>query len=762
VTPDETPAAPLDFRVDGMACASCARAVEGSVQALAGIELAEVNFALRSLRVTVRGEPTAEARAALGAAVVAALERGGFAASPQRTCGSTSTETTDQSTPPVDEGHGEVARLAVAGFFTMLSMLPAMVLYLGMDVELAARGPLAWLSGVVAAPVLIYGGWPFYRRAWAGVRHARAGMDALVTLGVWSTVAVSAWQLVLGSSQVYFDSAAMIVTLLLAGRAIEAVARRRGGDAVEALRALTPTLARVRTAEGERSVPVAEVAVGDAVVVGRGERIPVDGTVLEGRSETETSFLTGEWAPILLEPGACVYAGTRNGGGVLVLSATSAGGKTVVDRIARDVHHLLGRRAPLQSLADRLGTWLTPTVLLVAAGTGITLLARGATATDAVLRAVAVVVVACPCALGLAVPMVLMVAAGHAAQRGILFRDADAIERAATVSSFAFDKTGTLTNGRPVLASTATAPEIGVARALAIAARLEQGVAHPFAEALRRAAPPAALAGHSTVLPGRGVVFAPDAGHVAGEVAADPATAELVLGNARFLLERGVSLPAEAEEGGGRSCVFLARGETWLATFGFDDTPAPHAREVLAELERRGFPLRILSGDQPSAARSMARQLGFGGELQAGLLPEDKARHLVALGEKGGRVAFVGDGLNDGPALAAAHLGVAVEGATEVAAAAAHVVLLAGGLARLPEALTLARRTRALMLENLAWAVGYNLLAIPAAAAGYLSPAIAAALMGASSVSVVLNALRLGRMPRGAPVSRPTVAAVAS
>lgn len=700
--------------------------------ALHGVDLAEVNFPLRLLCVTPSPSVALADGAALEAAVLLALHDGGFGASRRA---SSATVGSDSPTLAADEGRGEAARLAVSAFFTMLSMLPATVLYLGMSAERSAERPLAWLSGLLAAPVLLYAGLPFYRRAWAGLRHRRAGMDTLVSIGVWATVAASAWQLIRGSSVVYFDSAAMILTFLLAGRAVEAVARRRGGSAVEALRALTPASARVRDAAGERSIPVATVVVGDEVVVGAGERLPVDGIVIEGRSETQTSFLTGEWAPVALEPGAKAYAGTRNGEGVIVVRATAAGGKALIDRLAQDVHRLLAQRAPLQSLADRLGAWLTPTVLLVATATGLVLLALGATPADAALRAVAVVVVACPCALGLAVPMVLIVAAGRAAQRGILFRDADAIERAATVDAYAFDKTGTLTNGQPTLAEVITREGVSRAFVLGLAARLEQGVAHPFAAALRAAEHPAMLAGEVVVLPGRGVVFTPR-----------EAGPQLTLGNARFLEERAVTLPPEAVAAleGARSSVLLARGDDWLATFFFDDTPAPDARALLAALAAVGRPLTMLSGDGERAAYSMAQQLHFRGAVHAGLLPDEKANVLEALGAAGDRVAFVGDGLNDGPALAAAHLGVAVQGATEVATAAAHLVILAGGLSRLPEAIALARQTRAFMLQNLAWAAGYNLLAIPAAAAGYLSPAMAAALMGLSSVSVVLNALRLG------------------
>lgn len=719
-----TPASPSScvIEVEGMSCSSCARAIEQGVARLPGVRRAEVNFALKTLSVS--GDEAASPRA-----IVEALRDLGY----------------DGHLPRRDAGddletRGLAVRLAITSFFAMNSMLPAAVVYFGMAPASAER-PLALASAALAAPALIYGGSMFYRRAWAGLWRGIFGMDLLVTVGVLATVFASGIALRNGLNEVYFDTASMIVAFLLVGRLLEALARRRGASAVQALRALVPPLVRRLRGDREECVMIKEIRPGDRVRVGAGERIPVDGQVLEGRSDVEASLLTGEWRPVPVGPGAIVRAGTRNGQGVLDLEVERALGERTVDRIARDVEALLGKRAPLQALADRAGGWLTGIVLTAAALTSVVLWARGLAPPQALLRGVAVVVIACPCALGLATPMALVVAVGRAASRGLLFRDADAIERAAIATEVFVDKTGTLTEGRPVVASVQASQPGEEGAILALASRIEQGVEHPYARALRDASPPARLAGAAKIEPGRGVVFTTNEGD------------EVVLGQPRWLQERGISVPSL--ERSGRSVVAVARQGRWLGTILLEDQPHAGSREALDELRSMGLRLTMLTGDEPDAAERVAFALRFQGRVRASLLPSAKANELLAAQRQGQRTIFVGDGLNDGPALAAAHLGVAVQGATEVASAAAHLVLLGGGLRRLPEALKLARETRRVMVQNLAWAAGYNVLAIPAAMTGLVTPVWAALLMALSSISVVLNALRLSER-----TSSPTSAGV--
>lgn len=699
------------IEVEGMSCSSCARAIEEQVKRLPGVHHAEVNFALKTLHVSAEEDAAPEV-------FVEALRELGYDGAPRR----------GEPTGEEGEVRGLAVRLAITSFFAMNAMLPGMVVSFDMAPGAPER-PLALASALLSLPALLYGGAPFYRRAWAGLFRGIFGMDLLVSVGVASTVIASLLSLYGGSALTYFDTAAMLVAFLLVGRLLEALARRRGVDAVQALRRLAPPTARRLQGAREEQVPAEALRPGDRVRVGAQERFPADGRVISGRSDVEASLLTGEWRPVVVEPGSPVHAGTLNGQGPLEIEVERIVGQRSIDRIARDVEALLGRRAPLQALADRAGGWLTGGVLLVATVTAAWLAARGLSAPEALLRGVAVVVIACPCALGLATPMALVVAAGQAASRGLLFRDADAIERAATATSVFLDKTGTLTEGRPVVREVHTRQPGEEPALLALASRLEQGVDHPHAWALREASLPAAVEGTSRVEPGRGVVFTTSDGVV------------MLLGHPRWLRERGVDVPSR--ELPGASVVALARGGRWEGSIFLEDQPREGAREALESLEAMGLPLAILTGDEPGAAERLASSLAFQGRVLPSLSPEAKARQIQEAVRRGERPVFVGDGLNDGPALAAAHLGVAVQGATEVATATAHLVLLGGGPGRLPEALRLARRARRVMLQNLAWAAGYNVLAIPAAVAGKVTPALAALLMALSSVSVVLNALRL-------------------
>jgi heavy metal translocating P-type ATPase len=706
---------PATFRVTGMSCAGCAARVERSVRVVPGILEASVNFAAGTLAIRARDGERPDVTAAVQAAGYDLLPVDG------------------RPTVSDPEAVWLRVRLAVAVFFAMSAMLPSVVLYTD-AAGAATRWWLAAASGALTVPVVFFSGWPFLARAVRSLRRLDPGMDLLVTTGALATFVYSAVALAAGSSAVYFETAGAIVTFLLVGRVLDDAARRRGLSAVTLLHALSPPVAHVLDVDGRGGdVGTGEVPRGARVLVRPGERVPLDGKVVAGTSHLDRSLITGESMPAAVGEGDLVEAGTLNQHGALVLEVTAAVGARALDRIAASVDRLLSRRAPLQALADRVAARLTVTVLAVAGLTGALFLATTGDAALALLRAVAVLVIACPCALGLATPMAVVVAAGRAASRGILFRDAAVIERAAAVTSVLLDKTGTLTMGRPAVVDVLPVAPYRREEVLALAAIAEAGSEHPIARAILSAAAPPREPGVTRVVPGGGVVRRGADGR------------ELRAGTRAFLEAEGVrgitDPPAPA------TVVHVADGATWAGTILVADPLRDGAAGAVAALRALGLRVGLVTGDRAAVAEEVARAAGID-EVHAGRAPEEKARLVTAAQERGEVVAFAGDGLNDGPALAAADAGVAVEDATDVARAAAAVTLRSGGVERLAEALALARATRRTMRQNVAWAIGYNLVAIPAAIAGLVSPALAALAMAASSLSVIASSLRLAKAPR--------------
>lgn len=626
-------------------------------------------------------------------------------------------------------------RLAVGAFFSMNAMLPALAVYAGIvdGIAPATAWRLALTSGILAAPVLFYSGAPFFAGAWRGLKHGGLGMDFLVAAGAGLAFGYSAWQLARGSSEVYFDSASMIITLLLVGRLIERGARKRGGDAVRQLLSAAPDLARVVEQDGtERERAAASVATGQVIRLRPGERSPLDGVILAGQSFLDRSILTGESSPVPVCAGDRVEAGALNGEGALTLRVTAAAGERAIDGVARAVVHLLSERSPIVVLSDRVVGIFAPAVAVVAAVVGVTYGWIGGGLGGGVLRAVSVLVIACPCALGLATPMALLIAAGCAARRGIVFRDGEAIERAASVDAVLFDKTGTLTEGQPRVAAVYPAPGVHTEDVLRCAARAEVQSEHPIARAIVAAAPepPASQDGVLVARVGRGICWS-----AGGE--------ETLVGTPTLLREKGVDIAARGAFEG--TSVEVARAGRWLGTIVMKDalrSTSPEAISALRQLDVRM--LGMLSGDAERPAREVGRCLGLDDrDVEFECTPEKKAAHIQRLRRAGHRVAFVGDGLNDAVALCAADLAVAATGATDLAMQIAHVALREGGIGRLPEAVSLARRTRRIMRSNVAWAIGYNLVAIPIAIAGLAPPVAAAVAMALSSITVVANSLRL-------------------
>jgi Cu+-exporting ATPase len=711
------PETSFDLAIGGMTCASCVARVERALCAVPGVLEARVNLATE--RAHLRAVAGTE-EAALGAAVA----RAGY-----RLLGAEATEAADPGAAR------ERRDLILAALLTAPFLLGMLGMALGQDWM-----PGGWWQLALSTPVTFWLGGRFWRAGWAALRAGAGNMDQLVALGTGAAWGLSLYLLLRHGAahahHLYFEAAAVVVFFVLLGKWLEARAKRATGAAIRALLGLAPRTARRLEAGAEAEVPVAALLPGDLVVVRPGERIPADGVVREGRAGVDESALTGESRPVEKEPGGTVATGTVALDGRLVIEVRAVGGETVLARVAALVAAAEASRAPVQRLVDRVSAVFVPVVLAIAALTLAGWLVAGAEVETAVITAVSVLVIACPCALGLATPAAIMAGTGAAARAGILIRDVEAIERAREITLVAFDKTGTLTEGRPRLAALHPAPGVAEAEALALAAALQAGSEHPLARAVLAAHGPAAPAEDFRALPGRGVE-----GVVAGR--------RVALGSPRLLEERGaapgaLAAAAEAEAAEGRSLAWLIGQGRVLALLAFEDAEKPGAAAAIAALRAMGVRTAMLSGDHPAAAAALARRLGVE-EVAAGLLPEDKVARVAAWRRQGQRVAMVGDGINDAPALAEADLGIAMGTGTDVAIAAAGITLLRGDPVLVPAALEVARRTRGKIRQNLAWAFGYNVIGLPLAALGLLSPVVAGAAMAASSVSVLTSALLLAR-----------------
>jgi heavy metal translocating P-type ATPase len=715
--------AALDVR--GMWCTSCANALERILRRHAGVIDAKVNFASES--ALIQWDPAATSLRDL----LAAATQLGYAC---RLDG----ESHDRGAHLARVKADLSLRLVVALFFSMWVMVAQWTLYLAPEGSMSANVEywLAVFAGLGAAPVMAYSAAPFFQAGWRTLRALAPGMDFLVAFGASASCLLSLWALFDGRGTVYFDSAVMIVSFLLIGRLLEAAVRSRSADAVRGLLDVPPDTVNVVNADGSDSTVLAKrVARGAVIRIRAGERVPLDGTVTQGHSTLDRSILTGETTFKTLSPGDAVEAGALNSDGELLVQVDAIWGQRRVDRIANNVRQMLARKTAVQALAERATHYLVPTICAIAAATLILGAAEGIGLTAALERAVAVLVITCPCALGMAVPLALTAGAGRAARAGILFCDVEAIEKAAGVSMFFLDKTGTLTIGRPQLID--AVPVAGVSKNELIddAAIAERGCEHPLAQAIRSVRAEThgfvadAPAGKSRVVPGGGVEWDDGKG------------THIVVGSRHFLLASGIPVPdAESQH----TRVYVARNGQWRGCLMFSDTPRPGAKQTIDALRRSGAVISMLTGDEMRVALGVAEAVGIARHrVYAEQQPEMKSARITAAQAAGCTVAFVGDGLNDAPALAAADLGVTVEGASASSVAAASIVLVESGIERLQVALLLARTTARAMRQNLGAAVIYNLLAVPLAASGFVAPAMAAGLMIASSLSVTLNAARL-------------------
>ena len=735
------------FAVRGMHCAACVDKVERALRSVPGVEAASVNLATE--RASVEWDPArADAHALAKAVAAAGYELAEASSSPVP---GAAVEDREQAERGVEQ-----RRLRAR---VVLGAVLSVPIVLGSMTEIFPWAP-AWLRDpwtllLLATPVQFWVGADFHRGFLRDLRHRSASMSTLVSLGTnaayFFSLAVLLWPhvfMTLGAMP-YFETSAVVITLVALGRWLEARARGRTSEAIRRLVALAPRTARVLREGQEVDVPTSDVVVGDLVRIRPGERIPVDGEVVEGASAIDESMLTGESLPVQRAPGGPVFGGTVNRTGSFVFRASRVGADTTLAQIVRLVEEAQGSRAPIQRLADRVAARFVPAVLVIAAATFVGWWAFGPAPSllYALTNAVAVLVIACPCAMGLATPTAIMVATGRGAEHGVLFKSAEALETLHRVDMIVFDKTGTLTLGRPVVTDVIPAAGVSDDDVLAIAAAAEQASEHPIGEAIVARAKERGLAlppvTEFTTVPGQGIdALAPEG--------------RLLLGNGTLMLARGVDVTALAPQAGaltttGKTVVYVAVAFRPLGLIAVADTLKPEARGVVAALRARGLAVAMLTGDDRRTAAAIAREAGIDA-VMAEILPEDKAREVARLREQGRRVAMIGDGINDAPALARADVGIAMGSGTDVAIEAADVTLMRGDLRGVVAAVDLSRRTIRIVKQNLVWAFGYNVVLIPVAAGLLyplwgilLSPILAGAAMAFSSVSVVMNSLRLRR-----------------
>jgi Cu2+-exporting ATPase len=694
----------LHLMVDGMHCGGCVRRIERALAAEPGVESARVNLTTRRLVVTWRGA------AAMAVRLVEAVTREGFRASPY--------DPRQLASGDVEAERRLLRALAVAGFAAGNVMLLSISVWAGEAYAMGAatRALMHWFSALIALPAIAYAGQPFFASALGALRHRRTNMDVPISVGILLAAGMSLFETIRGGPHAYFDSAVALLFFLLIGRFLDSRARGRARSAAARLLALGAEAVTVLAADGRRRVlPAASVAPGMTVLVAAGERIGIDGRVLAGRSEVDTSLITGESLPRAVGVGDPVFAGTINQGAPLRLEATAVGESTLLAEIVRLMELAEQRRAKYVVLADRIARLYAPAVhgLALATFLGWTLIGGIAWQT-ALLYAIAVLIITCPCALGLAVPAVQVIASGRLLRKGILLKSATALERLAEVDTVVLDKTGTLTVGHPELDRPVDRAALELAAALAGASR------HPLAKALCRAAP--------------SVPVADDVEEVAGQ---GLRCGELRLGNRGWC---GIEAPAEPAG----PELWLARPEQPPVRFAFSDPLRADAAAVIEGLRERGLAVQLLSGDRPPAVAAIARALGIE-SWQAACTPADKSSRLEQLRREGRKVLMIGDGLNDAPALAGAHVSASPASAVDISQNAADAVFQGDRLQPVLELLGVARRARRLIRQNLGLALAYNLIAVPLAILGLATPLIAAVCMSGSSLLVVGNALRLGR-----------------
>ena len=729
-----SPTQSLDLSIQGMSCASCAGRVEKALQSTEGVVNATVNLATEKAHIDFIQGATAASE------LIHAVEAAGYHASLPAPVPVAQHENNKQQ-----QTDREARAVVIAVIFSLPLVVPMLLSIFGVHWMLPG-----WIQFFLATPVQFWLGARFYRAGWSALKAKTGNMDLLVALGTSAGYGLSVYELIRHTGHAahyYFEASAVVITLVLLGKWLEGRAKRQTTAAIQALQALRPATARIRFHQQEKEIPIEQVQVNDLIIVKPGERIPVDGVIVEGSSHADESLVTGESLPVTKQVNDNVTGGSINAEGLLVIKTLAVGTETTLARIIRLVEDAQIAKAPIQRLVDKVSAVFVPVVLIIALSTFIGWWWFGGDVQQAIINAVAVLVIACPCALGLATPTAIMAGTGVAAQQGILIKDAEALEVAHRITTVLFDKTGTLTQGKPVLVEHLAVNQ-DQQSILRIAAAVQAGSEHPLARAVIALAQQqhliAPASEQSKALPGRGTAAAVEG-------------VQYYLGNTRLMEELSIDLSPLAEQ----ARLFESRGNTisWLARngndgkqedkqllglFAFGDQIKPSAAVAIKQLHQRGINTVMITGDNQGCADAVAKALGIQ-QVFANVLPADKAGAVARLKQGYTSVAMVGDGINDAPALAAADVGIAMATGTDVAMHTAGITLMRGDPALVVDAIDISQRTYNKIRQNLFWAFIYNLIGIPLAAMGFLSPIIAGAAMAFSSVSVVMNALLLKR-----------------
>lgn len=716
----------VTLNVTGMHCAACARRIETALGSLSGVKEAVVNLATERATVTfdpdrIQTEQLISAVTGLGYGANEVVE--------------TLQARDKEKVAREREIRRQTARFVFAAVLSFPLILAMFVHVLDLGVGRFLLNP--YLQFALATPVQLIAGWQFYRGSYHALRSGAANMDVLVALGTTAAYVYSAMITFFGDGAVYFETSALVITLILLGKLLETIAKGRTSEAIRKLIGLQPRTARVVRNGHEIDIPVEQVVVGDIVIVRPGERIPVDGVIVEGASAVDESMITGESVPVDKAVGDEVIGATINKQGSFKFRATKVGKDTVLSNIVRLVEEAQGSKAPVQRLADKVSGYFVPAVVAVAILTLIISYALGASFTEALIRFTAVLVIACPCSLGLATPTAIMVGTGKGAEKGILIRSGEHLEKAHKIDTVVLDKTGTVTKGEPEVTDVI---EIGQKREdlLSLAAAAERNSEHPLAAAIVRHAqsegtdiPPAES---FEAIPGRGVKAS-----IQGK--------QVLVGNVRLMADLEIDTSAVSQqldrlEAQGKTAMLVAVDQQIAGLIAVADTVKETSGAAIDALKKMGITVYMLTGDNERTAKAIASQVGID-EVLAEVLPEHKADQIEKLRSEGKCVAMVGDGINDAPALAVADVGIAIGTGTDVAIETADITLMSGDLRGIVAAIRLSRQTMRIIKQNLFWAFAYNTIGISVAALGYLSPIIAGAAMAMSSVSVVSNSLRL-------------------